>query len=472
MMHRSGIIYSLTVCLSLLCLLTAGMTAGARTIVREDLPAVIMTADSVAVEVADTSDVYADSLLNQMFSQKRDTVVVVLDRGYDAGRYVNIRRQRAVDVTPFTNKPFWANTFVSVSTKMNKMLSEDYSYGLMGVASIGKWLHEDHAIRLEAGVGSYQDNFDGAPIRNIELGASYLFNLTSYVSGYRTNRLCEVMIVSGLGLTGTSHEHKFTPAVNAHVGANVNLRLFKDFSLFVEPTAAIYTNGVAVSYGGNWRTWLSSYQTKLGLTYNIATSKSPDSPRLLPRTEGWFISLYGGPHFQNSELVHNYAGLDSSLGIHMALGIGKYYTDFFSFRFSGAYSRGPWVIYGPQKKMPCNYFALRTEALLDLYGLIARNKENKFALSLVFGPEVGYMYKKDHQLMDNSLDLIIRTVYAGVCGGVQVKTRLTERLALFLEPRFSIVPYAAPYYDQISINDYRNYYDGIVNCNFGIEFML
>lgn len=457
MMRKSGILYAVAACLTLF--LSVSVDASA-----------IAVRDTVAV--ADTSDAFADSLYNQMFSQKRDTVIVIKDKGYDAGRYVNIRRQRAADYTQFTNKPFWSNTFVSATAKMSKMMSDDYSHCLMGGASIGKWLHQDHAVRLDLSLGRYQDNFDASPIGTFELGASYLFNLSSYVGGYRTNRLCEVMIVSGAGVTSTSHKGNTTLALNAHVGASANLRLFKDFSLFFEPRASIYTNGVAVSYAGNWRTWLSSYQMICGLTYNISPSKSPDSPSLRPRKEGWFVSLLGGPHFQNSHLVHNYNGLASSLGIHMALGIGKYYTDYFSFRFSGAFSRGPWVIYDGVKRMPCNYFTLRTEAILDIYGLLSKKKEDALAISLVFGPEFGYMYKKDHQILDNSKDFIIGELYGGICGGVQLKTRLTNRLSLFLEPRFSIIPYDAPYYDYISVNDYRNYYDGIMNLNFGIEFIL
>ena len=63
-------------------------------------------------------------------------------------------------------------------------------------------------------------------------------------------------------------------------------------------------------------------------------------------------------------------------------------------------------------------------------------------------------------------------LYLGVSTGAQVKFRLTPLLALFVEPRFSIVPYAAPAVTGSGINSYQNYYDGVMNFNAGIELCL
>lgn len=423
---------------------------------------------------ADTLEMSDADIMQLLASPQQDTVKKVVDRGFDVSRMVNARRQRAEDYTPFTNTPFMANTFASAGVKTNKLLSEDYSFGMMGEVSFGKWLHEDHAVRAGLAVGSWQDNFDGSSITSMELEMSYLFNLTSYVGGYRTNRLCEVMIVSGIGYANSIHKKALTHAFSAHLGANVNLRLFKGIDLFVEPTAGLYTNGMAVSYAGNWRTWLTAFQTNFGLTYNIMPSKSPASEGLIAHSDGWFVSMYGGPHFQNSQLVYDHVGLGKSIGVHMAVGIGKYYTDFFSFRFSGAFSRGTWVRYGDEE-YPCNYFAARAEGMLDFVSLLTKHEKGKrpmLAASLVLGPEIGYMHKIDHELVNQEKKMVVDETYLGLTGGIQVKVRPARRLGLFVEPRFSMIPYKAPYYDESSLNDYRNYYDGIVNFNFGIEFLL
>lgn len=429
---------------------------------------------SDTLEIADTSDVYLDSLYNQMFSQTEDTVVV-FDRGYDVGRYVNIRRQRSVDFTPFTNKPFLANTFVSAGLKTAKLINEDYSFGLLGTVSFGKWLLEDHGVRLDFGMGGWTDNLDSSPIRVMDLNASYLFNLTSYVGGYRTNRFGEVLIVAGAGYANSFYGGKFSHALSGHVGFNLKLRIFDDIDFFVEPLARIYSNGMAVSYAGNWRSWMSSFQATCGLSYNIRQSESPASQALLPQSDGWFISLAGGVHFQNSRLVYETVGLAKSLGVHMNLGLGKYYTDWFAMRYSGAFSRGSWVIYEGEGEFPCNYFAARAEGMIDFVGLIggsSRERKSPFSASLLIGPEIGYMYKVDHESDAKGHIPVISSAYIGVTGGLQLKAYLTDRFALFLEPRFTVLPYDAPSHDYSVSNQFRNYYDGVFNANFGIEFML
>ena len=120
--------------------------------------------DSTAVAVpvtvetdspADTLEMSDEDIMKMLASPQQDTVKKVVDRGFDVSRMVNARRQRAADYTKFSNKPFVANTFASVRAKTNKLLSEDYSFGLMGGASFGKWLHEDHAVRLGYSYGYF-----------------------------------------------------------------------------------------------------------------------------------------------------------------------------------------------------------------------------------------------------------------------------------------------------------------------------
>lgn len=473
---------------------------------------------TMVADVADTSSVQQDSLYLQMFSQQQDTVKKEKDRGYDAGRYVNIRRQRSVDLTPFVSQKFMDNTFVSLRATTLKLASEDYSFGMQGGLSVGKWLHEDHGVRVNIDCGTWTDNFDVSPITGMELSASYLFNLTSYVGGYRTNRLAEIFIVAGAGYSNsmlskrTGAEmgtlrvgHAFT----GHVGANLNLRLFRNFDFFVEPQAVLYTNGMAVSYAGNWRSWMAAFRASFGLTYNISPSPSPDSYRLLPRTDGWFVTVLGGPHFQNSEMVYTRLGADNALGVHGAIGLGKYYTEYFAVRYTASFCRGSWREYDGEE-MPCNYFTARAEAMIDAVGLVklainapgARKKAAKatgrsgassasdaaggagasgarsrklsgrlserrpfFSASLLIGPEIGYMHKVDQTL-------VVATPYIGLTGGIQAKFNLTPRFSLFAEPRFSLLPYDAPANDPTTLNDNRNYYDSILNFNLGIEFLL
>ena len=115
-----------------------------------------------------------------------------------------------------------ANTFASARLTTSKILTEDYGYGLSGGASFGKWLHQDHAVRLGASAGQWQENHKGQSVLSLSLDASYLFNLSSYVGGYRTNRFCEVMIVAGAGYS-MAYLDKISHALDAIMNLNFGI---------------------------------------------------------------------------------------------------------------------------------------------------------------------------------------------------------------------------------------------------------
>ena len=116
--------------------------------------------------------------------------------------------------------------------------------------------------------------------------------------------------------------------------------------------------------------------------------------------------------------------------------------------------------------MPADYYALRLEGILDVVRLALGNSyDGPFGCGVVLGPEVGYMVKKD-------VGYSLKRQYVGLTTGLHVDCRLGERLVLFLEPRFTLVPYTAPNDDSTSFNVNRNYYDGLFNFVAGIEIKL
>ena len=76
------------------------------------------------------------------------------------------------------------------------------------------------------------------------------------------------------------------------------------------------------------------------------------------------------------------------------------------------------------------------------------------------------MYKDDYGVE------YLAAPYIGITGGVQLKFDLGKKVRIFMEPRCSIVPYNGISYDRTTLNDYVNYYDGLINLNLGLEFDL
>ena len=436
---------------------------------------ILAAADSLAA--AETAEISDDEILMMLATPQADTVKKVIDKGYNVSRHINAKRQRSEDYTEFSVKPAFANTFISARLSTMKLLSKDYGFGNVGGLTFGKWVHEDHAVRLDFGAGMWQDNFDGAEILGLDATATYMFNLSSYVGGYRTNRLAEVYVVAGAGYANSIHRGQIGHAFKGQVGMNLNLRLYKHLDFFIEPMAVVYSNAMAASYAGNWRLWMSAFQGSFGFTANILRSKSPDSPNVMPRTDGWFVSWNGGPHIQNSEFV--FVGMDwkKALGVHFVNSVGKHYNNFFAVRYSAAYSRGAWIQYD-DKTYPCNYFAARAECMVDIVDMLRRavkasnTNDAAIALSLIAGPEAGYMYKVDAESEVPGHVPVVETHYIGFTGGVQAKVRVARRAALFLEPRFSLVPYDAPNLALLGQNKFLNFYDTVLNANFGVEFLL
>ena len=79
---------------------------------------------------------------------------------------------------------------------------------------------------------------------------------------------------------------------------------------------------------------------------------------------------------------------------------------------------------------------LRAEAMLDLIGLFSRKEGRWFSLPVMAGPEIGYMNKQDYA--DNNLN----RYYLGLTAGAQMRFLVAKHLEMFLEPKFSMVPYS------------------------------
>ena len=421
------------------------------------LPAAASAAVADTTSVPVLSDSLAAALDDALKGEKKE--VKERDRGYDATRYRMQKRYQPVDKIKFESKNFMDNTFFSLQERRLKLMSPDYSFGLMSALSFGKWYHEDHAVKINASAGRWTDNFNAEHIWAGEVSLSYMFNLTSYLGGYRPERYCNLNIVAGAGLAASGYTGNVGAAFQGHVGINLSMKLASALDFFIEPLAAVYSNGMAVSRAENWRPWLAAFSGSIGLNVNIGHPKV----KLLDRR--WFMSMMVGPNAQNAEMIYDEIGFGKGLGVHANLGVGHYVLDWLAIRGTFAYYRHKWVVYD-QMPYYANYYAIRVEGMMDLVNLISRKDRHLLSVSLVGGPELGYMHKNDFGTV------VWQIPYIGLAGGVQVKFNLTDRFRVFIEPRGSLVPYCAPANDRTTLNDYVNYYDALMNINVGIEFDL
>ena len=228
---------------------------------------------------------------------------------------------------------------------------------------------------------------------------------------------------------------------------------------------AFYGDGIDHSADVNWHGYDVGYGGMMGLTYRFLPEGSEFPGSRSGVEEETFLSVAVGQQFQLSDLVQE-MGIGNSLGTHVGVSWGKWLTSMFAMRVSCFMGSDKWREYEDGSDDKTRYLGLRVEGMLDLCALV-RGKRGNFSLPLLFGPEIGAMNKAERE--DN-----LRRAYLGLTGGLQLKYRVLENVSLFLESRYSLVPYSHSVPSEIEgRGDIRtNYYDDVFNFNIGVEFKL
>ena len=365
--------------------------------------------------------------------------------GFDASKFVHASRYRSPNKSIFEAERLRDNSSISMTGRVGAPSSGHGCFYGAGLSYL-KWLTPFIGVRADVDGGYMYQNLHGNRGWEFSTTVSALFNLSSYLGGYDRARFCEISAVSGLGYAcrwyrGAEH------FVAGRFGVNVNMKIHAGVGLYVEPMIPMYLSHSGLECG---------LGATMGLSYDLSSKTVP------ARGAGrYFIFLLGGTQVQNSSMAWE-TGAAGVYGKHFGVGLGRSFCDCFKLRLSAAWSRDIWVIYYGGIKMPADYVCLRVEGMFDL---LAPETMRRFGCSIIAGPEVGYMSKRD-------LDSVLNKHYVGITGGLSADCRLSERISVFVEPRFSIIPYTAS--NDVSTSPYfsRNYYDALLNFNIGIEVCL
>lgn len=385
-------------------------------------------------------------------AQAQDSLAV---RSYDASDYSLMKRWRPQDAVPFGTKAA-DNLFFGVSGSGYRTMYRGYSVGPHLSFHIGKWFNPYSALRIAPGVGYYFDNGTKARIKQVDIKASYMFNFMTYFGGYRPSRFVEIMTVTGLGYTYGWSSYP-SHAVTAHLGLNFTAHIMQNVRMFFEPLVELSVDGLgrpanAVKY---------RIMPYLIGTVGLSVRLGEDSWDNVPSGK-WYLQLMGGTQMQISDVARNELSMSDAFGMHFSFGVGRNYWHWAGLRLSFAYSKNNWEKTLGRKLLASQYAAGRIEATVDLVSLIMGRESSRFCLSVMAGPEAGIFVK----------DRIGRryTPYVGITGAVQAKTRLSDKFAIFVEPRATMIPY--PGLSSANASSYTNYYDGIFNCSLGVEYRL
>lgn len=412
-------------------------------------------------------------------AQTQDSTAVNKNKNYsvssseDAQKY-KLQGRYTPSHKAFHKGGFFANTYVTAMGAAYRQFANNYSNGPYANISFGKWLSPLHGLELSAGACTFKDNYDGVRMYVTQARLSYLFNISAYAGGYDAARLIELYGMAGLGY-GLYLRENFpkTGSPSAHIGVQLNIHVLPRFDLVVEPLLEAQLDARKLPRMDVWRSYLLALQGGVGLKYQIdRTHHLPDPGK------NWFVTATGGVQFQNSDFSYD-IGFKRALGPLAIVGVGRYYTPAFALRLQVGSSTHFWKeipegatdVYGNPLhtgRFRSTYFFARFEGKLDLFRIAPDSmldhwaKYRQVGISILAGPEVGYMIKKDPNLYD------VRYPYVGLSAGLQVSVRLFAGLYLNIEPHAGIIPYSATSFEWDNQN--KDYYDALFGISMGFEY--
>lgn len=358
--------------------------------------------------------------------------------------------------------------FLQANGTVFSPFGEGYGNGPLVSLGGGYWFNGRHGAMLDAGLGYFRDNLytknaDGrvfGPQHMVagEVRGSYLYRFHKRVS-----------LMAGAGWLVPEIKERGKGSLTGHAGLDFRFPIAPPVDLVLQPQIEVFRDPHSIldghaGLGG-------AFRGSFGLAYNI--TGNPPAASWDPSRD-WFVAVSAG--LQNERGIYaNPEGADFSLRQYrVALAVGKKLSSALSVRASGSFSELYPMEYTFRHSL--RYTSVNLELLYDL--LAGEDGGRRFSLSLLAGPEAGLFNKSDsaeghEKPLRVPLTLGRRTplnigVYLGASAGVQASVRLAGGLSLFVEPRYSLIPYVSVY----SASDRRNMYSHLWSVNMGIQYFF
>lgn len=312
----------------------------------------------------------------------------------------------------FSPKRFADNLFVSLSGGVSTLFKrQDLAY-LGGVAhiAVGKWFTPASGLRLSAETSIYRD----PSLLGLSFGADYLLNLSTLFSGYRQDRLFEVVASAGVGVafSATKQDKRVTPLVQ--VGLQGKFQVLPSLDLFLEPRLTAHTYSYIMS---NSQDVLLSPNLLIGATYYPGlghtvrkgqNKKTGDSSEMV-------VTLGVAPQ------AMFYPSTVNGLSIREYVGLGGWFDHVSGMRV------GLEHVYSFQQ--PFNSIGVSADYLLNLTNAFRGYQQGRvFNLVGALGAGASYSFNANKREFTPSVN-----------ASLQANFRLSEWLDFYLEPRASFM---------------------------------
>ncbi len=387
---------------------------------------------------------------------------------FNALEYSMQKRYRPGDAE-FVSNSFTDNTFIRFQAGSWRLFRNNvtgYAWGPSASISYGKMLNRYNGVSVGGTVGELGRNADAVRVWNIGIDASHSFDLVSYFSGYDPSRVFGISTVEGLELGAVHAAGGGSLSIKLHIGLDFRAAIASDFDIFFAPSLVFGNDGI--DRAESPRKCHGGYAFNFGLLTHLNRYRA-DAPEK-ESFFGWlvrdaFVSAQTGAQMQISDLVWDTAGRIASSRETFALSYGRLLAGPLSCRLSAFYGRDVWKEYSDDVRKSCFYFGLREELMFDpMYWY--KDGKGAFSLPFLLGPEAGLLVKPDN-------GYTITRPYLGLTGGFQCLFKFGQRYGVFLEPRFSLVPYSwKTVSGSLLLQRHSNYYDTLVALQLGFTVKL
>ncbi len=336
----------------------------------------------------------------------------------------------------FENKVFSDNMFIAFSGGLGGIVSSPklglttrQALSAKATLSLGKWFTSVSGLRISGTGMIIGSAFPvGKPNRynTIIAGVDYMFNITSAFTGYKEDRVFN--LIAAVGPSAFCRDQKIYPALEA--GLQAYFGVTPNWGIFLEPRLLWAADRSALSGLSTYKSFLPT--ANIGFSYTFRGYDRAVNRTLFEGETGssYFVSVSGGM----SMYVNNEMFKDRQVGPIGRFSLGRWFSPISAWRLSLSGERvrnqnGEFSVHG----------GLDADYMLNLSTLATGyDPDRLFSLSGILGAKFGLVATSSRELR----------FIPGVTAGLQGTFRVSSALDIFLEPQASM---------------YFNRFDGIRN---------
>ena len=341
-------------------------------------------------------------------------------------------------------------------------------------AAVGRQFSSLSGVRLgldfnNAATRTTDDKTDRYTFTSLSL--DYMFDISNWVIGYDPERKFGTEVFAGPVITRCFDPGK--TYVGGEGGVRPYWRLGEQFDVFAESKLRLYTKRYMNSRGGAKGTPLQlSFALGTSYRFNPALRKNLTESGFGDGTIWGNTFISGGVGFQS--LVGPSRSMDAfaSAGPTMSVSVGKWLLPYWGVRFSGFAGISSWgqalSEYGTLSDKRTMQGGIRVESMFDVLSFWKYDKERRWGIVPMLGLELGKVRRQSEKAKVSAAG----AAYAGVTAGLQCKYYVSDHMALFIEPRFSRIPYS---YRDVNVESgyigpRTTAADNVMSVQIGLEF--